>query len=718
VVINEVAAKVASPGTTWVELRNTTNAAIDVSGWFLSNEDANLKKYQFPAGTFIPANGYLVLNEQTSYGQTGNPAALTPFTFDGDGKDTVILSQADASGTLLGYRQYQGYGAADAGQTLGRVIKSTGDTDFVVQNSATPGADNAGPVVGPVVINEVMYGPIAAFGGTNIPNPNLEYNELRNVTGQPVLLYDQANPADTWRVTGGINFTFPQNLSIPAYGYVILTNLLPADFRSRYPSVPAATLVLGPVNGFLDNAGETFRIQRPGAPETGPNGLTVPYITVDELSYDNKGPWPTSPNETGPSLIRKSPVIFGDDATDWQASPVNGGSPGRDNLPNGQPVVDAGADASVNVNDTFTRAINFTDGPGDLGQTYTATVSWGDGTPDTIYDDVTSGFLISHVFQGTGHFGVNVVVTDDAGGLGSDALLVDVKQAVAPVASTPQFLYASGPQRISIAFSADVSASLLGDTTDLTVHNLDDNTDLPGVAPTWDAATKTATWTFASLPDGNYRMTLHKEGVTDAQGVPLAADDTLDFWFLNGDANRDRTVDFNDLVPLAQNYNTSGGKTYAQGDFNGDDSVDFNDLVKLAQNYNTSLPGTPAPSATTSFSSDLAAAFAMAASKSTTSDSTPTQTTGSSPKPTPKPTTGPTPKPTPKPAPKPVVVSKPAPVKKPKPAAATHAPAAKAATPVRAAKAAPNASAAAPVAPSVFGTTPIKTKRDVLGLFA
>jgi fibronectin type 3 domain-containing protein len=63
------------------------------------------------------------------------------------------------------------------------------------------------------------------------------------------------------------------------------------------------------------------------------------------------------------------------------------------------------------------------------------------------------------------------------------------------------------------------------------------------------------------------------------------------------DANDDRSVDFNDLVALAQNYNTTG-KTYAQGDFTGDGNVDFNDLVILAQHYNTTVPAAAAPGET------------------------------------------------------------------------------------------------------------------------
>jgi hypothetical protein len=55
-----------------------------------------------------------------------------------------------------------------------------------------------------------------------------------------------------------------------------------------------------------------------------------------------------------------------------------------------------------------------------------------------------------------------------------------------------------------------------------------------------------------------------------------------------GDATLDKAVDFNDLVALAQHYNsTSGNETWSTGDYNYDGNVDFNDLVLLAQNYNT-----------------------------------------------------------------------------------------------------------------------------------
>jgi len=79
-------------------------------------------------------------------------------------------------------------------------------------------------------------------------------------------------------------------------------------------------------------------------------------------------------------------------------------------------------------------------------------------------------------------------------------------------------------------------------------------------------------------------------GATTFGGVGVSGDDILVGFTLDGDANLDRTVNFNDLVALAANYNTSG-KLWYQGNFNYGVTgmVDFNDLVPLAVNYNSTL---------------------------------------------------------------------------------------------------------------------------------
>ena len=78
-----------------------------------------------------------------------------------------------------------------------------------------------------------------------------------------------------------------------------------------------------------------------------------------------------------------------------------------------------------------------------------------------------------------------------------------------------------------------------------------------------------------------------------------------------GDADLNKTVEFQDLVSLAQNYN-GVGKVYAEGDFNYDETVGFADLVILAQNYNLSASTEDLIAA--GLSADFAADWALAQS--------------------------------------------------------------------------------------------------------
>jgi len=115
---------------------------------------------------------------------------------------------------------------------------------------------------------------------------------------------------------------------------------------------------------------------------------------------------------------------------------------------------------------------------------------------------------------------------------------------------------------------------------------------------------------------------LGNEVALDAGGSGKYLSQTIDAstvvarFTLAGDATLDGIVDFNDLVKLAQNYNTTVSSTteswWTHGDFTYDGITDFNDLVKLAQNYNTALPAgaLAIPGASAAFEADLARAFA------------------------------------------------------------------------------------------------------------
>jgi ELWxxDGT repeat protein len=183
----------------------------------------------------------------------------------------------------------------------------------------------------------------------------------------------------------------------------------------------------------------------------------------------------------------------------------------------------------------------------------------------------------------------------NAGGNSTSSNLIS---AGAPGVLQGTYDYAAAQRKIIVQFSADVSASLTADD----IHLIDLATglavDASAFTLAFDHLDNSATIAFSALPkDGIYRLTLRAAEVTDATGATLdgngdgiSGDDyQLDFFELKGDANRDKTVSFADLVAVAQHYGTDGNG-WAQGDFNGDGTVSFSDLVVVAQNYGTSLP--------------------------------------------------------------------------------------------------------------------------------
>jgi hypothetical protein len=313
------------PPGDWIELTNTTSSAVDLAGWYLSDDALDLTKYRITADsnhptTVIQPGATLVFYETYDFGVAGNPGVATPFALSELGDTVYLTSVVSPGGALAGYRETQSIGASEPETAFTRYAKSTGGTDFVAESAKTPGADNAYPKVGPVVINEIMYHPGAAGD---------EFIELKNLTGAVVPLYDPAHPADTWKFTDGITFAFGSTDTIPANGYALVVPIAPSAFRTKY-GIPAGVPIFGPYTGALDNKGETLELSKPGAPEPPPLSV-VPYYRVDHVTYsDGAGGWPIMADGFGPSLIRKVAADYGNDVANWAAG-NSGGTPGAAN---------------------------------------------------------------------------------------------------------------------------------------------------------------------------------------------------------------------------------------------------------------------------------------------------------------------------------------------------------------------------------------------------
>jgi GH25 family lysozyme M1 (1,4-beta-N-acetylmuramidase) len=227
-----------------------------------------------------------------------------------------------------------------------------------------------------------------------------------------------------------------------------------------------------------------------------------------------------------------------------------------------------------------------------------------DTSASTNYDDTTA-------VGGTTYF-YWVAGLDTLGRAGAKSAAASGSRAVdntPPSISGSGFDYTQSTEPVTFTFSEDVHASI--DTGDVTITNLTTGDTITPTGWTYDADTNTVSFAMPPLTDGNYRAVLAAAGVADLAGNHPAADGTLDFFVLAGDANHDRTVDLTDFTVLAANFNATG-KTWSQGDFNYDGTIDLTDFTILASRFNVTLaPPNPArplvapgPATTSLFSAD------------------------------------------------------------------------------------------------------------------
>ena len=608
IVVNEVMTNTDNAAGDWIELHNTTNAAIDIGGWYLSDSDFDLKKFRIPSGTSIPGNGYIVFRESTHFGRAGNAGVVTPFELSLAG-EKVYVTKADAAGNLSGYRDSRDFEAADVNVTFGRHVKSTGGVDFVAMNAPTQGSINAAPRVGPVVINEIQYNPAAGKS---------EFIELRNLTGSAIPLYDPANPANTWSFTDGITFAFPQGASLAAFGYGVLVPIDPAVFRSTY-GVPAG-VPIWQYTGALANEGENVTLVRPAAPQ--PDG-SVPHVVVDRVRYGNTQPWPTAPTGNGPSLAKLDPNTYGNDAVNWGVEAV-GGSPGEENFDDSAPTVDivdvvpdprnAGvATITIAFSEPVTgfnlADLSLTRGGANLltaSQTLTTT------------DNVT--FTLGNLAGITGTGG-NYALTLNAAGSGiadlsNNALTAGATDTWTTETTAPTVDVVNispDPRRqpvpsILINFSEPVFGF---DLADLTLTR-DNGANLLTGAQTLTSADNYA-WRLDNLTgltstSGTYRFTVVAAGIQDAAGNAVAANATDTFTV---DATAP-TVDVVDVTPDPRNTAVSTITLVFSEPVTGLSSTNF----ILSRN------GIPVPSSTITYTTSDNRTFVVTGLESQTSVST------------------------------------------------------------------------------------------------
>ncbi len=178
VVINEIMASNTKTATDnngqyddWIELHNKSTAAVNVGGYFLSDDPTILEKWRIPTNTMIPANGYLIVWADNDSSQNTATFLHANFKLSTSGED-VYLSKT--GGILVDNIKF-GTQKADFG--LARRPNGTGN--FTIQTPTFAANNNSGisGINDILTENDVKIFPNPA----NTEGVTVELNSVRNV---------------------------------------------------------------------------------------------------------------------------------------------------------------------------------------------------------------------------------------------------------------------------------------------------------------------------------------------------------------------------------------------------------------------------------------------------------------------------------------------------------------------------------------------------------
>lgn len=247
------------------------------------------------------------------------PAGTIYYTLDGTDPRNASIASPHISASALIFLPGNPVSLTTSALTKARALSggtwsALNEASFFVDTLA---ADNTN-----LVVSELNYHPLS-------DDDAVEFIELMNISDDTIDL----RGVEFMR---GITFDFDQNdtrsIQVLAPGERIVLVGKSADFSIDHPGIPIA----GEFIGDLSNTGENITL------------LAADGSTIRDFRYNDKLPWPTSPDGEGFSLVLVAPDENPDHqlAISWRPSTTSGGNPTTsDAIPfSGDPNADLDAD--------------------------------------------------------------------------------------------------------------------------------------------------------------------------------------------------------------------------------------------------------------------------------------------------------------------------------------------------------------------------------------
>jgi len=292
----------SADGQGFVELWNTSGAAVDLGGWILRDEAIVPESLAIAQGVSIPAGGRIVF-AQTSADPSFSWGNLAPSRLGG----SLVLVKRNA-----GIAHALSWDALPEGASWVRLgIHGTG-----MRLVPSPGTGETAVSTGAAYISEICYH----------PENGAEYVEIASLSDSTIHLGNADDSLLSW-VLDGASLRFGALDTLPARGRLVAVSgadMSAAAFRAA-ASVPMTVSVVE-YPGRLDNAGERLELGRPILPATTKSGKLVwKMLVVDAAAWVPGTPWPASADGGGMCLERVDPAIPGDSPLAWRVAAPSAG---------------------------------------------------------------------------------------------------------------------------------------------------------------------------------------------------------------------------------------------------------------------------------------------------------------------------------------------------------------------------------------------------------
>ncbi len=227
----------------WIEISNPNASAVNIGGYYLTDNATRPTKWRFPTPTIIPANGYLVVFASEKDRKVSGQQLHTNFKLSGSG-EYLGFFQPDGVTAIKAFSPQ--FPAQTAYYSYGLTLPSTGGV-YAPFGIPTPGAANTttpGAPAGEVVFSIpsktfVSTAPLSLSLSTASPTAQIHYTTNRTEPTAASTLYTAAIPVTTTTMVRARAFeTAPGFAPGPVHSEsYFLLGAAAATFNSNLPVV-------------------------------------------------------------------------------------------------------------------------------------------------------------------------------------------------------------------------------------------------------------------------------------------------------------------------------------------------------------------------------------------------------------------------------------------------------------------------------------------------